>query len=351
MPPKKKEADKGKGKGKDGEVDLAVLMRKVKIEMGKVIAELQISPELEVDKFLNSKIQECMLSSSTKIIFSGDRSSQLPQHPLHGASHRPTSTSMFDVMALSRAMKQLTPTILNFKTVCFWKTTMGDEGLKETCSNVLQLPGLLNLEIIDCQVSTRGCEYLAQALRRDTVKLAYLSLDFNCIGDEGVTMLAEGLKYNKDLSTLSLGYCKIGPAGGCIIGDQVIKCATLKRLRLPGNRIMEPGIEAIARNLGKTTSLMELDVSDNSIGPGLNVLTALCEGLRTNASMQELNFEHNALSIEGAILLRDTLEMCANVKICKVSGQGIPSELFKDLCKDGKAKKGKKGKKGGKKKK
>jgi hypothetical protein len=350
MPPKKKEADKGKGKGgkgKDGEVDLAVQMRKVKIEMGKAIVELQISPELEVDKFLNSKIQECMLSSSTKIIFSGDRSSP----PVHGASHRPTTTSMLDVMALSRVMKQLTPTILNFKTLCFWKTTIGDDGLKETCNNVLPLPGLLNMEIIDCQVSTRGCEYLAQSLRTDTVKLAYLSLDFNCIGDEGVTMLAEGLKYNKDLSTLSLGYCKIGPAGGCIIGDQVIKCAMLKRLRLPGNRIMEPGIEAIARNLGKTTSLVELDVSDNSIGPGLHVLTTLCEGLRTNASLQELNYEHNTLSVEGAVLLRDTLEMCANVKICQVSGQGIPTELFKDLCKDGKAKKGKKGKKGGKKKK
>jgi hypothetical protein len=351
MPPKKKGGDSkgGKGgKGKDGEVDVAVQMRKVKTEMSKAIADLQIHADFEVDRFLNAKVQECLASSSTKLIFTGDR----PCPANLSASTHPAGTGIrnmtqLDVMVFSRAVKQLTPAVINLKALCLWKSLLGDDGMRDLCQFVLPLPELVNMEVIDCQVSVRGCEYLAQSLRMDSVKLAYLSLDFNAFGDDGVTILAEGLKYNKDLATLSLAYCKIGPAGGCVIGDEVIRASMLKRIRLPGNRIMEQGVLAIARNLGKSTVLLELDISDNSVGPDLLVMNNLCEGLRTNASLEELNYEHNALSVEGAILLKDSLAMCSNIKKCRVSGQGMSSDLFKEVCKDGKAakKKGKKGKK------
>ena len=48
--------------------------------------------------------------------------------------------------------------------------------------------------------------------------LVTLLLDHNAVGDEGVTALAEGLRGNRSLTLLSLGYCQIGPAGGAVLG-------------------------------------------------------------------------------------------------------------------------------------
>lgn len=64
----------------------------------------------------------------------------------------------------------------------------------------------------------------------------------------------------------------------------------------------------------------------------------------------QVNLDHNQLGVDGAQLLKETLPMCPNIKMFQISGKGIPAELFKEVNKDGKAKKGK-GKKGGKKKK
>mmetsp|Transcript_10096 Transcript_10096/g.23594 ORF Transcript_10096/g.23594 Transcript_10096/m.23594 type:complete len:342 (+) Transcript_10096:341-1366(+) len=339
MPKKGGKADKKGGKGgkggKDEAVDVTVLMRKVKAEMARVIADMGIAPELEIDKFLVSRIQEALSTSQTKLVFSGDKPSEL------------------GIQVLSQVLKTLTPTITNFKAICFWKMVVGDAGLRDLCQHLLPLAknealkytGFNVLELMDCRVSPLSCTHIAQALRTD-ISLQILTLDFNAIGDQGVEILGEGLRYNKELQVLNLCFCRIGPAGGAVIGDQIIRESKLKKIRLPGNRIMEGGLEAIALNLGKTSTLAELDVSDNSIGSAGVAISNLCEGLRVNTSLEHVNLEHNVVGVPGALLLMETLPMCPNIKVFKVSGQGIPADMYKEVCLDGKGKKkGKKGKK------
>ena len=142
-------------------------------------------------------------------------------------------------------------------------------------------------------------------------------------------------------------YCRIGPAGGVLIGDEIVRHSQVKRLRLRGNRIMAPGLSAIARNLGKSTTLVELDVADNSIMGERPCVYALCESLQTNQSLEHLDLESNIMGEEAAVLFHKTLEMCPHVKIFKMSGVGIrDTALYKEVLKDGKGKKkGKKGKK------
>ena len=53
-----------------------------------------------------------------------------------------------------------------------------------------------------------------------------------------------------------------------------------------------------------------MDLSDNSILADNLALNALCEALRTNVSLQEVNLEHNVIEHEGAAMFMDTLEMC-----------------------------------------
>merc|ERR1712216_82204 len=115
-------------------------------------------------------------------------------------------------------------------------------------------------------------------------------------------------------------YCRIGPAGGVLIGDEVVRHSQVKRLRLRGNRIMAPGLAAIARNLGKSTTLVELDVADNSIMGERPCVHALCESLRTNQSLEHLDLESNIMGEEAAVLFHETLDMCPHVKFFKMSG-------------------------------
>mmetsp|Transcript_11001 Transcript_11001/g.37359 ORF Transcript_11001/g.37359 Transcript_11001/m.37359 type:complete len:83 (+) Transcript_11001:932-1180(+) len=50
--------------------------------------------------------------------------------------------------------------------------------------------------------------------------------------DEGATHLAEGLRGNSELSFLSMAYCHIGPAGGVVVGEEIVRCTKIKQLKL-----------------------------------------------------------------------------------------------------------------------
>jgi len=110
-----------------------------------------------------------------------------------------------------------------------------------------------------------------------------------------------------------------------------------------GNRIMARGLTAISLNLGKSESLVQLDLSDNSILSDIHAVNAFCEALRTNVSLETVDFEHNVVGAEATALIAETLQMCPNIKSFKACGQGVMNELFKTTLKDSKG--GKKGKK------
>lgn len=343
MPPKKPPAKGGKGaKKKEGDgPDVSVQMRRVKVEVNKVVQELQIPPELELDKLFITKFNDALVGSTGKLLFQGDK------------------PGVLGTQALSLVLRELCPVFVPIKTMCFWRCMVGDEGLKALCENCLykkkmdqhNWAGYQHLELMDVRLSPRGCEYLSQQLAAN-IPLVSLVLDFNAIGDEGVMLLAEGLRTNSELHTLSLSYCQVGPAGGATIGNEIIRCTNVKRLLLKGNRIMAQGLVAISRNLGKSTTLVELDLSDNSILADVLALNAFCEALRTNISLASVNMEHNIIEDEGAAMFADTLQMCPGIKVFKISGQGVSKDVFKEVLKDGKdGKKKKGGKKGGKKKK
>jgi len=330
---------KGKGKAKDEPPDVSVQMKRVRQEMQKVVGELGIPPEAELDKLFISKINETLLAQSQKFVFQGDR---------------PDSTTL-GVKVFTALLKELCPQFVPTKTLCFWRSQLGDEGVAAICEHLLSKKksekeppygGVVNLELFDCRLGPSVCRFLSQSLHNN-VPLKTLLLDHNDIGDHGLTLLAEGLRHNKELQLLSMQYCRIGPAGGVLIGDEIVRHSQVKRLRLRGNRIMAPGLSAIARNLGKSTTLVELDVADNSIMGERPCVYALCESLRTNQSLEHLDLESNIMGEEAAVLFHETLEMCPHVKIFKMSGVGIrDTALYKEVLKDGKGKKkGKKGKK------
>uniref|UniRef100_A0A6U5VPJ8 Uncharacterized protein n=1 Tax=Guillardia theta TaxID=55529 RepID=A0A6U5VPJ8_GUITH len=301
----------GKGKGKDGDVqDVSFQMRKVRVEVAKFCSELRIPPELDIEKLFNTKIYDALVENSGKMIFQGDRPGRA------------------GVQALSCILRETCPVYISIRSLFFWRTEVGDEGVASICENCLDKgkneshnwPGFVHLELFDVKMSALGCQSLSRSLR-ENIPLRNLVIDHNAIGDEGATHLAEGLRGNSELSFLSMAYCHIGPAGGVVVGEEIVRCTKIKQLKLRGNRIMARGLTAISLNLGKSESLVQLDLSDNSILSDIHAVNAFCEALRTNVSLETVDFEHNVVGAEATALIAETLQMCPNIKSFKACGQ------------------------------
>ena len=95
-----------------------------------------------------------------------------------------------------------------------------DEGARYIAAYVCQQSNCTILELLDCGITTLGCEFLQKACYPLELNspvgsnLTILKLDHNPIGAKGMNMLAEGLSRNPGFQQLSFTYCNIGPEGG-----------------------------------------------------------------------------------------------------------------------------------------
>ena len=246
-------------------------------------------------------------------------------------------------------------------TLRFWRANAGDDGAA-AIAELLREGGedvkIAFVQLLDCNISIRGCDVLGNALRIGANKsLLTLQLDHNdAIGSEGVRALCKGIAYNKTLRRLSLTYCNVGPEGGEALKAVIaFPASALSRLDLRGNEIGGVGFKAIASALRRNKALTHLDVSDNRIGPDVEALTTFAHSMKYNQKLSCIKLEHNLIGNEGGNALKDSGAFDKNVNsTLKQMTVDIDMEkaLFDFLNRGGdKGKKGKKGKKGGKKKK
>ena len=95
------------------------------------------------------------------------------------------------------------------------------------------------------------------------VKLKFLVLGGNQIGDAGVAALAEVAGKLPQLKELQLRYNQIGDAGAAALAEVAGKLPQLKRLDLTGNQIGDAGVAALAEAAGKLWQLQQLFLMGN----------------------------------------------------------------------------------------
>ena len=95
------------------------------------------------------------------------------------------------------------------------------------------------LELIECEVTPLGCEFIGRCLGPDlSYPLQVLRLDHNDIGPQGMKFLASGLRLNGNLQTLSLSYCNITEkASHSILEILIYYRSHLQLLDLQGNML------------------------------------------------------------------------------------------------------------------
>ena len=141
------------------------------------------------------------------------------------------------VKQFGKAMREMCPLHCNVKNLAFWRLNVEDEGVKGIVEFAGKPPkpnvweGLVNLELIECNLTSVACDLIGEKLRENIV-LKSLVLDFNPLGDAGIKFLVSGLARNNKLSTLKVAYCGISSAAAQHIADGMVLGSKIKVLDL-----------------------------------------------------------------------------------------------------------------------
>lgn len=203
------------------------------------------------------------------------------------------------IKVLSRAL--VATAYDGLKQLRFWNCGFGDLGVKFLCEGLKKLPGVAHLEISDCLVGPKGCEYLGNVLQNITVaRLKTLRLDHNNIGCEGATLLARGLSFNSYLTTLSLAHCNIGVKGAESLGKLcAVTQFAVTNLILESNEFGNEGIVNFCQGLKSNKSLTEIDLSLTCFGGESEAIDALTDALRTTPLLTYINIDGNLIGDAG----------------------------------------------------
>ncbi|KAL2086278.1 hypothetical protein ACEWY4_017337 [Coilia grayii] len=212
------------------------------------------------------------------------------------------------------------------------------------------------LKLAGLQLSHKSCETVASVLQSPN-SLLELDLSDNNLGDDGIHLLSEGLFSSQcNLQILSLAACKLSEKS-CEIMDLVLQSDNcLLELNLSNNELGDSGIQVLAKGISGTlcklqilrlasckiteksseilasvlqsaNSLVELDLSSNSLGDcGVHILS---KGLLSPyCKLQTLRLYNCNIQNEGYICLALTLMLapsCLKELDMRYNHPGVPA--------------------------
>ncbi|KAJ3125896.1 cytokinesis protein 3 [Nowakowskiella sp. JEL0407] len=175
--------------------------------------------------------------------------------------------------------------------------SIGDEGVKSICESLKENTSLVELNLRNNNITAEGARFIGKALQQHK-SLTVLSLK----GADGAVAISEALKTNAALTELNLRSCQIGPLGMKALSEAIAVNNMLKDLNLRTNAIGD-GVKCIAKVLPLNSSLEKLNLGDNQIT--FEETKILCEGLKTNKSLKEVNLEVSWIGLDGVRLIEE----------------------------------------------
>jgi Ran GTPase-activating protein (RanGAP) involved in mRNA processing and transport len=124
---------------------------------------------------------------------------------------------------------------------------------------------LSELYIDDNLINVKGTIVIAEALRTN-LGLTTISIVKNNIADEGTEAIATALTINAQLTTIDIGSNNITVKGAIAIAEALKINVHLTELNISANVIGDEGAYIIAQALKKNEHLIILDIGNNNIG-------------------------------------------------------------------------------------
>ena len=171
---------------------------------------------------------------------------------------------------------------------------------------------------------------LAQVLRGNPT-LSSLSLARHAIGAEGARVLGRSLmgKYNSRLTRLDLSSNELGEGAAVALGVALQDNVALTELSLNACGLGDADCTALAKGLLVNTVLASLALGGNKVRP--DGCTALAGALRKNATLRSLHLEKNWVGNQGATALAEALKVNAGLTLLDISENQIHEPGMKEI--------------------
>ncbi|KAK2958656.1 hypothetical protein BLNAU_6425 [Blattamonas nauphoetae] len=181
----------------------------------------------------------------------------------------------------------------------FLNAMIGDEGIQVLLEFMKDNPMILELEVLD-KLTPVSCQHFKTYFQTPGLHLlSTLTLDYNGLGDEGVSLLTSGIREFSPMKRLSLNHCSIGAGGGCATVMNLLstgaKCQ-IEYLSLSGNMCGLQTLALLGKTLPETQTLQIIDLSSNGISENEEAFELFRGGLLANHSLVEINLNLNPIS-------------------------------------------------------
>ena len=184
-------------------------------------------------------------------------------------------------------------------------------------------------ELDRCGLGDKGAIALAEALRvNETVTtLSVVDNGLSLVGGEALFGALSKSKSMKrvDVSDNNLGDATLEEHGmGAVIKALLAKNAVMQELILKNNRLSDRDAESIAEGCIENSSLLILDLEQNRIGPRGG--EALGRMLGANAELREINLSFNQLRYFGSMALLQGLQRNNTVRRVFLAWNGVDED-------------------------
>lgn len=154
---------------------------------------------------------------------------------------------------------------------------------------------------------------LVRRIQANDPKLAQVVVWNSSLGSEGITMLAEALKNNTVVKSISLSYTGCGAAGAHALAAGLAGNRTVTELKLTNNAIGDDGAAAMAQLLSTHPTISTVELTGNSIGEigGRHMADAI---RANNPAFLSLDLSENRLNEAAARAIADAMQANRSIK-------------------------------------
>ena len=211
--------------------------------------------------------------------------------------------------------------LVNLHTLNLSCNKIGSDGARVLSKVLVLCKKLRCLDLTRNDIGDDGAVALAEGLK-DLTSLLELRLGYNKITSQGALALVEVFKYNH-LQHLHLSNNSIGPESMAALVN-VICADSLQTLDLSRCGLLLDGAVSLSAGLKSCRQLVELDISDNNIGP-LGMM-CLAEGLKSCRQLVKLDISRNNIGSHGMSSLAEGLQYCTNLQVLYLINNNITSD-------------------------
>lgn len=199
---------------------------------------------------------------------------------------------------------------------------------------------LKRLDLSYNDIGDIGAVTIAQFLLND-IYLESLFLNYNVIGPVGCVALAKSIQLNRALVFLDLSGNPIGDEGGMEIASALQIGANLKTLKLSRCGLRSKSLIAVASVTGRSTSLLELDISNNNNNTNIstqsnanNVMMHFANAISVNTDLKSLNMSQMGITDWSVVdLLAEAIQINECLTHLDLSSNHISIDGCKAICK------------------